>query len=330
MSLITFTPKGIYCQQGDFYIDPWEGVNKAIITHAHSDHAYPGSKHYMCTLSTLPIMKYRLGSHIAAQGVPYEVEVDINGVKVSFHPAGHIIGSAQVRCEYKGEVWVISGDYKTTPDGLCEPFEPVKCHHFVTESTFGLPVFAWEDDKALAHKINTWWSSNAVNGVTSLIGAYSLGKAQRLMHLVDNSIGPILTHAAVENTNEVLRKQGIALKPTTLVNLTAKQHPNNALVIAPPSSLNSTWANRFKNRSTAIASGWMAIRGHRRRRNVENGFIVSDHADWQGLLDAIKATEAQNIYVTHGYTSIFSKYLQEIGYNAYIVQTKFGESEEVE
>jgi putative mRNA 3-end processing factor len=322
-NLLTFTPEGIYCAAGDFHIDPWLPVPLALITHGHADHSRLGMGAYMATTSAAPVMRHRLGE-IKMDTVAYGDVTSINGVDVSFHPAGHVPGSAQIRVARKGEVWVASGDYKTVDDGLSEPFEPVRCNAFITESTFGLPVFNWTPQDILADQINDWWARNAADGVFSLLSCYALGKAQRLLRTVDLSIAPILTHAAIENTNRIMRGQGIALPDTTLVtpDLDLKAH-KGALVLATPSALNSTWARRFKPASSAFASGWMALRGVRRRRAADRGFIMSDHADWNGLNDAIKQTGAERIFVTHGYTSVFSRWLSEQGYDAKVVQTQF-------
>ena len=322
-NLLTFTPEGIYCAAGDFHIDPWLPVPLALITHGHADHSRLGMGAYMATTSAAPVMRHRLGE-IKMDTVAYGDVTSINGVDVSFHPAGHVPGSAQIRVAHKGDVWVASGDYKTVDDGLSEPFEPVRCNAFITESTFGLPVFNWTPQDILADQINDWWARNAADGVFSLLSCYALGKAQRLLRAVDPSIAPILTHAAIENTNRIMRGQGIALPDTTLVtpDLDLKAH-KGALVLATPSALNSTWARRFKPASSAFASGWMALRGVRRRRAADRGFIMSDHADWNGLNDAIKQTGAERIFVTHGYTSVFSRCLSEQGYDAKVVQTQF-------
>ena len=268
-------------------------------------------------------MRHRLGK-IDLQEVEFGEIITINGVEISFHPAGHVIGSAQIRLAYKGEVWVISGDYKIEADGISEPFEPVRCTHFVSECTFGLPIFKWAPQGDVAAQINAWWRTNAAAGVTSIIGAYSLGKAQRILSLLDPSLGPILTHGAIEASNAVLRGQGIALMDTDLntPELDLKGH-SGALILAPPSALGSKWAQRFGKQSSGFASGWMRLRGVRRRRALDQGFVMSDHADWDGLLAAINETGAENIYVTHGYTDIFARHLKEIGYNAAIVQTEF-------
>ncbi|MEP2640548.1 ligase-associated DNA damage response exonuclease [Roseobacter sp.] len=322
-SVLTFTERGIYCAAGDFYIDPWRPVPRALITHGHADHARAGHGTYLATHAALPVMRHRLGN-ITAQGVDFNAPLTIGGATVSFHPAGHVPGSAQIRVEVAGEVWVASGDYKTEPDGLSEPFEPQRCHHFITESTFGLPVFRWQPQASVAHGINAWWAECAAAGKTAFLGAYALGKAQRLLSLLDPQIGPILTHSAVEATNTVLRAQGIAL-PDTLratADLDPKAH-KGALVLTPPSALGSAWAKKFGAQDTAFASGWMQLRGVRRRRAGDRGFVISDHADWDGLLDAVKATGAENIYVTHGYTDVFARYLSENGWNAQPVPTEF-------
>ncbi len=327
--LLTFRPEGIYCAQGDFFIDPWRSVKRALITHGHADHARPGHAHYLSTALAAPIMRHRLGD-IDIQTVEYAEEVILNGVTVSFHPAGHVPGSAQIRVAHRGEVWVVSGDYKLEDDGLSTPFEPVRCQHFITESTFGLPVFRWQPQPQVAAEINDWWARCAAEGKTPMLGAYSLGKAQRLMRMLDGR-GPILTHGAIEGSNHVMRAQGIDLPDTVQVtaDTSIKDHPG-AIVIAPPSALGATWARKFGARETGFASGWMALRGIRRRRAGDRGFVISDHADWPGLLDAIRAAGAENIYVTHGYTEIFSRYLSEQGWNAQIVQTEFGTEEEDE
>ena len=319
--VLSFTDRGIYCPAGDFYIDPWKPVERALITHAHSDHARPGMGRYLATTGTAPVMRHRLGE-IDLQSIGYGQQIQIGDARVSFHPAGHVPGSAQIRVEVAGEVWVASGDYKTVADGLSEPFEPVACHAFITECTFGLPIFKWTPQDILAQQINDWWTANAAAGRASILGAYALGKAQRLLTAVNPDIGPILTHGAIENTNMVLRGQGVTLPDTTLVtaDTTYKTHPG-ALVLASPSALGTTWARRFGTSSTAFASGWMALRGVRRRRAADRGFIVSDHADWDGLNDAIKATGATKIFTTHGYTSAFQRWLTEQGYDAHIVST---------
>lgn len=325
--VLTFTDRGIYCPAGDFYIDPWRPVDRALITHGHADHARPGHGAYLATTGALPVIRHRLGE-ITAEGIAYGAAQTIGGARVSFHPAGHLPGSAQIRVEVGGQVWVASGDYKTAPDGLSEPFEPVRCHAFITECTFGLPVFTWPSQDAVAADINAWWADNAAQGRASLLGAYSLGKAQRLLSILAPQ-GPILTHGAVEATNAILRAQGYAMPDTIPVtpDTDTKSH-KGALILAPPSALGSTWARRFGPASTGFASGWMRLRGIRRRRAMDRGFVVSDHADWPGLHQAIKATGAEKVFTTHGYTDIFARWLKTQGYDAEVVPTEFGTEEE--
>jgi len=248
-----------------------------------------------------------------------------NGVNFSFHPAGHIPGSVQVRVEYKGEVWVASGDYKRQLDGISEPFEPVQCHTFITECTFGLPIYRWKQPDAVFEEINTWWRINAANGVCSIMSAYSLGKAQRVMKGVDHRIGPILVHGAVANMNTVLSECGLELPPWEQITKdTPKEKFRNALVITPGSSIGTPWSNKMRPCSTAMASGWMQLRGWRRRGNLDTGFVLSDHADWSALLQTVKETGAERIVATHGYTDLFSRFLGSIGYNATVESTEFG------
>ncbi len=322
--VLEFREAGIYCPAADAYIDPWRPVERALITHGHSDHARWGHRHYMCTEAAAPVIRHRLGD-VAIQTTTYGARHKIGDATISFHPAGHVPGSAQIRVEVGGEVWVASGDYKTVDDGLSEAFEPVRCHSFITESTFGLPIYAWPDQATLARDLNTWWAETAAQGQTAILGVYALGKAQRILRLLDPTIGPILTHGAVEATNAVLRGQGISLPDTVPVTADTdrKAYPG-AMVLAPPSALGSAWARKFGPQSTGFASGWMRLRGVRRRRAADRGFVVSDHADWTGLNSAIAATGAERVFVTHGYTAQFSQWLAEQGYDAGIVETEFG------
>ena len=327
--VLTFTDSGIYCPAGDFHIDPWRPVSRALVTHGHSDHARWGMRAYLATDAALPVIRRRLGD-ISAEGIAYGESRRIGGATVSFHPAGHVPGSAQIRVEVGGEVWVVSGDYKTEADGLAEAFEPVPCHAFISECTFGLPIFRWEPQPVVMDRIAAWWSANAAAGKNSILGAYSFGKAQRLLAGLP-ALGPILTHGAVEEMTQVLRTQGYRLPPTIRVTpeVTAKTHPG-ALAIAPPSALGSAWSARLGPVEEAFVSGWMAVRGIRRRRALGTGFVLSDHADWQGLNDAIRATGAHRVFVTHGYTAPFRHWLETQGYDAGIVETRFGDEAEAE
>ena len=323
MALIEFTDKGMYCPQADVYIDPWRAVNKALITHGHSDHARYGSAAYFTHHQNVPIIKRRLGN-IEVTGFNYEETILINGVTFSFHPAGHVLGSSQIRVEYKGEVWVASGDYKTEADGVCEPFTPVKCHTFITESTFGLPVFNWSSQKHIMDEINHWWQSNVNNGKASVILAYSLGKAQRILCNINAEIGPVYVHGAVAEMNEACAEAGLLLPPYQKVTAgLVKDDFRKALIIAPSSANNTPWMKKFEPYATAVASGWMALRGARHWQAADKGFVLSDHADWPSLNQAVAETGAENIIATHGYTEAFANWLTEKGYNARMVQTGF-------
>ena len=331
MPLLSFTDRGIYCSKADVYIDPWRSVKRALITHGHSDHSRWGHQHYLCTDTAMPAIRYRLGN-VNLQSIGYGQRMHINGVQFSFHPAGHILGSAQIRVEHKGEIWVVSGDYKLEDDGLAEAYTPIRCHHFITESTFGLPIYKWKAQSETFESINNWWKQNQEEGKVSILSAYSLGKAQRIIQHLDERIGKIYTHGAVENINEVFRKQGIPLKET--IKVQEKQNRKDyigQMVICPPSALGSSWVKKFKSTSLGIASGWMMLRGARRRRAADRGFVLSDHADWDGLNKAVKESGAEHIYVTHGYTEIYSRWLREQGYNASVVSTEYdGELKEMD
>ncbi|MEL6393792.1 MAG: ligase-associated DNA damage response exonuclease [Bacteroidota bacterium] len=326
MALLQFTDRGIYCAQADVYIDPWKPVNRALITHGHADHSRWGHKHYLATESAAPVMRHRLGD-INLQTVKYGQTTTINGVKFSYHPAGHIVGSAQIKAEYQGEIWVAAGDYKLEDDGLAEAFEPVLCHHFITESTFGLPIYRWQPQEEVLADINDWWRGNQAANKVSVLTGYALGKAQRLLNGLDTSIGRIYTHGAVENTNEVLRAQGVKLHETIRVTKEIdKKEYLGQIVVTTPGSIGQPWIKKFGQASIGSASGWMSLRGARRRRGADRGFVLSDHADWDDLIKAIEATGADNIYVTHGYTGIFSRYLREQGYNAVELETEYDNS----
>lgn len=315
---------GIYCPIADVYIDPWQPVSKAIITHAHSDHARQGHSYYMATHTSKEILKLRLGQDIKLETLDYGQSWVINGVKFSFHPAGHIIGSAQVRVEYKGEVWVVSGDYKTETDNISEPFEVVKCHTFISESTFGLPVFQWKPQTEVFSDINKWWQENASNDITTVLCGYSLGKAQRLLKNLDHTIGKVFVHGAIANTNDALVSNGISLPPYTQITpQTTKDSFKRNLILAPPSALNSPWIKKFKPFSSGVASGWMNLRGAKKRKAVDRGFVLSDHADWSQLNQVIKETGASQVFVTHGYTAVYSKWLNEQGISAKEINTMY-------
>lgn len=306
-------------------MDPWRRVGRAVITHAHSDHARSGSGAYLCSSSGEGVLRLRIGDKAPIQGVPFGDKISWNGVQVSLHPAGHILGSAQVRIEYQGEIWVVSGDYKTMPDPTAEHFEPVPCHHFITECTFGLPVYRWPDSRLVFEEINHWWRENQTQGRTSVVFAYSLGKAQRVLAGVDASIGPIAVHGAVANFLPLYAKEGVSLPAAErLTKENAKSIKGQGLVVAPGSAQGTPWLRKVAPLSLSFASGWMAIRGARRWQSLDRGFVLSDHVDWPGLVDAVRSTGATKIGVTHGHTAPFIRYArEELGLDAYDLPTRF-------
>jgi putative mRNA 3-end processing factor len=326
--LVIARPEGLYCPPGNFYIDPWRPVDRAVITHGHSDHARPGNGHYLTANHGAPILRKRLGADIQLQTLAYGQSITHHGVTLSLHPAGHVLGSAQVRLEYQGEVWVASGDYKTEADGTCAPFEPVRCHTFITESTFGLPIYRWVPQQDLFADINAWWQNNAANLRTSVLFCYALGKAQRLLSGLDPSIGTIIAHGAMAPLNQIYREAGVQLPATQVsTDVSDTAQLRRSLVLAPPSAQGTPWMKRFGDYADGFASGWMHLRGTRRRRGVDRGFVMSDHADWLGLQQAIAATGAQRVFVTHGQVEVMVRWLQERGLQAQGFVTEYGDEE---
>jgi len=327
LKLVKFTKKGIYCIPGKFYLDPWYPVKYAVISHGHADHARWGNQHYLCQNDSKAILKHRLGKDISIESLGYNEPKNINGVQVSFFPAGHVIGSAQIKLEYKGFVVVFSGDYKTQPDFISTPFEPVKCHEFITESTFGLPIYKWKTEQELQQELQNWVLQNQQNNRTSVFLGYSLGKAQRILKLIEH-VDDVFVHSAIHNLNTAISNSGIDIpKSIVITSDFKKENVQRKIVILPPALLGSKLIKKIPNAATAICSGWMHIRGNRRWKGVDAGFAVSDHADWEGLLQAVKATEAEKVYVTHGSQAVFSKYLNEIGIEAHELKTEFGDEE---
>jgi putative mRNA 3-end processing factor len=312
--ILTITDRGLYSPRGDFYVDPWLPVPRAVITHAHADHARPGSQSYLTALAGQELLRERVGDEAVIEAVPYGQTLDINGVSVSLHPAGHVLGSAQIRLEHSGEVWVVTGDYKTSADATCEPIEPLACHTLVTESTFGLPIFRWRTNEELFAEINNWWRSSQERGRTCVLYCYALGKAQRVLAGLDATLGRILIHGAVERFLGAYERQHVRLPVTErATDENARATRGRAMVVAPPSAANSPWLRKFGPISTGIASGWMQIRG----------VPLSDHADWDGLFSVIRAAGAEQIWVTHGYTGPMVRWLQEQGLGARAVETRF-------
>lgn len=329
--LLQFNGNSIYCPLADVHIDPSIPVDRAIITHAHSDHAKPGSRHYLAHKDSEAILRQRLGQDISLQTVEYGERFTINGVNFSLHPAGHIIGSAQVRVARNDMVWVASGDYKLEDDHFSTPFEPVKCNVFISESTFGLPIYKWEPQEKIFNSIQAWHSKNKQEGKVSLLLGYALGKMQRILKNMQMENETIFAHGAVYYCNERLRQAGFDLPQLTLVTKDMdKKLFKNALVLAPPSANDSPWLKKFTPFSMGYCSGWMRVRGAKTRRAVDQGFVLSDHADWDGLNAAIKNTGAEKVFVTHGFTSVFSRWLNENNMEATEVITMYGKEDESE
>jgi putative mRNA 3-end processing factor len=316
-TLLTPTPNGLYCPAGDFTIDPRHPVPRAVITHAHADHARGGSGSYLCAQDGKGILQSRLGPAADIRTLDYGAVLNLNGVGLSLHPAGHVLGAAQVRLEKGGYTCVVSGDYKTVSDPTCRPLEPLRCQRFISESTFGLPIFRWPAAEQVIGEVEAWWRENQAWKRTSVLFAYALGKAQRILASLAADIGPILTHGAIEAVNQVYRESGVALPPTRHVgDVRDKALLDRALVLAPPSADNPAWLRRFPQPSRAFASGWMRIRGNRRRRALDRGFVMSDHADWDGLVDTITASGAERVDLTHGYAAEMARRLREQGVQA--------------
>ncbi len=339
--LVVLRPEGLYCPPGDFYIDPWRPVERAIITHGHADHARAGHRHYLAARDGCGVLRTRLGS-ITLEALDYGQTLTHHGVKLTLYPAGHVLGSAQVRLEHQDRVWIVSGDYKTAgvrpdsgqADPTCAAFEPVACDVFVTESTFGLPIYRWPEQSQVFGEINGWWAQNAAAGRASVLYAYSFGKAQRILAGLDAAIGPILCHGAVENLNAAYRAAGVRLPATGRVTeatpgrgRAGDEAAAGALVLAPPSAGGSSWLGRFGAYSDGFASGWMQVRGARRRQALDRGFVLSDHADWPGLLWAIEMSRAGRVIVTHGQSAPLVRWLREQGLDAQAFETEFGEEE---
>lgn len=327
-SLIQFTEYGLYCPPGDFYIDPWRGVPRAVITHGHSDHARWGSQSYLCHSLTKPILQQRLGADNHYETIGWHETVNMHGVSVSLHPAGHIIGSSMVRVKYKGEVWLVTGDYKLEDDGISGAWEPVGCHTLITECTFGLPIYQWQPQEIIYEDIRNWVGQNVIAGKNSVLIAYSLGKAQRLLTAVAPLDIPIFVHGAIWNLHQVLTDAGVKLPNVARITQeTPKTDLKNTIIIAPPGADGTPWLKKLQPYNLGICSGWMQVRGNARRRNADRGFILSDHADWPGLLKAIELCHPEKVFTTHGFTAAFSRYLNENGISSQEVKTEYGAEE---
>lgn len=329
-ALIEPSAHGLYCPAGDFYIDPWRPVARAVVTHAHADHARSGSQHYWAAADGEALLRHRLGQDITLTPLAYSEPVRFGPITVSLHPAGHVLGSAQVRVSDANRVWVVSGDYKRDPDPTCLPFEPITCDTFITEATFALPAYRWPPMQDVITELMAWWQANAEAGQSSILLCYALGKAQRVLASLPSVLpGPIYLHGAVAPLTTLYRDAGVAMAPAEPVSQAAKETDfSTSLIIAPPSAAGTPWLQRFADPSTAFASGWMRIRGNRRRRGHDRGFVISDHVDWPALLQTIEQTGAKEIYTTHGRADELVRYLREQGLKAAPFATRYGEDNE--
>ena len=328
--LIRATEQGLVCSEGGFVIDPWKECNVALITHAHADHARPVAQTYYASESCVPLLRHRLGEELDIRPVPFGKKLTFNNTKVSFHPAGHVLGSAQIRVEGPQSVWVFTGDFKRDADPSCEPFELVQCDTFITEATFALPVYRWQAGPVVAEQIMSWWHEMQAAQRPAVLFAYSLGKAQRVLsELTAFTDQSVYLHGAVNGLTNLYRNAGINMLPTQPIDLQDKQVDyRGRLILAPPGASGSAWMKRFPNASTGFCSGWMRVRGNRRRRGYDRGFVLSDHADWPGLLTTIEETGAKRVLTTHGQASALVRLLCEQGVDAAELQTHYGDEGE--
>jgi len=326
--LVVVTANGLYCPPGDFYIDPWKPVQNAVITHAHADHLRHGNARYIVARPGAPIAKLRLGGDRELAPIDYGAQLSLGATQVSLHPAGHILGSAQVRIEYGGQVWVVSGDYKRQPDPTCVPFEQLECDVFISEATFALPVYRWPQTSQVVGEIFRWWRSNRDRGLASALFCYSLGKSQRVLaELLAYTHDPVYLHGAVDSLTGVYRRAGVNMVPTLAIPQDRKHDFKGALIMAPPSAAGTPWMRRFGDHASGFCSGWMRVRGDRRRRGFDRGFVISDHADWPGLMETCRATKARRVLLTHGYSDALRRHLTESGLESSALKTDFGAEE---
>jgi putative mRNA 3-end processing factor len=317
------TAAGLYCAAGDFYLDPWAPVPRAIITHAHGDHARAGSAAYLCSAECAPLLRRRFGGEAAIESVSYGASKTIGSVRVSLHPAGHVLGSAQVRLEGRDGVWVLSGDYKRAPDPTCAAFDPVACDTFVTESSFGLPIYRWDPAASVCGEMLEWWERNRARGLTSVVFCYALGKAQRVLaELARITDMPVYVHGMMIPMIEVYREHGVHM----LAAIPLGERPRGTsfageLVLAPLSARGTPWMRRLGDMSDAFVSGLMRVRGVRRQRAFDRGFVLSDHADWPAILQTITDTGAGRVLATHGHVEPLARFLKGQGLNTGVMRT---------
>lgn len=320
------SPEGLFCPAGGFYIDPWQPVARALITHAHGDHARSGSAAYLCATPGAGLLRRRFGANAIVEHVPYGQQTTIGDVRVSFHPAGHVLGSAQIRLETADGadgVWVVAGDYKRAPDPTCDPFEPIRCETFITESTFGLPIYRWDSTDSVIDDLLAWWQANDTERKTSVLFCYTIGKAQRVLaELLRRTDRPVLVHGMMLSTIDAYREAGVSMLPVR----PATERPRGAsfageLVLAPLSARGTPWMRRLGDVSDAFASGLMRVRGVRRQRAFDRGFVLSDHADWPALFQTVTDTGASRVLATHGHAEPLARELAARGWQTGLIRT---------
>ena len=341
--LITLTPRGLYCKRGNFYIDAWKPVPQTFVTHAHGDHAHYGHGQYFCSDVGVDVTRLRVGRDAKIEGLPYGKVKQFGDVKVSLHPAGHILGSAQVRVECDGEVWVFTGDCKRDPDPTCAPFEVVECDTFITEATFALPIYQWKNTSEVVKDVFDWWMKNRERGYNTVLCVYALGKAQRVLaELTKYTNETVYIHGALNRLTEMYRKGGVNMLPTLLASQSTeapdekpksraakKNKITGQLILCPPSASGSTWMRRFEPYEVAFASGWMAVRGNKRREAYDRGFVISDHSDWPSLIRTIRETKAKRVLATHGASDVLARYVtEEMNLQGDVLRTQFHLEEE--
>ena len=310
--LIRYKEGSLYCELADIWIDPRKPVKRALISHAHFDHFTFGCEEYLCTEETAILLKERVRKDINIKSFDYGEEFKINGINISFHPSGHILGSSQIKFIFAEEKWLISGDFKLQKDETCKQYEIVKTDYLISECTFGLPIFKWNETKKEALNISKWVTQSPDK--TSLLFCYSLGKAQRLLNEISqtNFKGDIYSHDTIYKMNNCYRQLGIDIKDTIKIdNIKKINELKGSLILLPPAVSKNSYINNFNNIQTAFASGWMSIRALRRRSGYDKGFAISDHADWDGILEVVKNSEAKNVFFHHGDSEALSKYLSE-------------------
>ncbi len=309
---------GLYCEAGDFWIDPLKPVGRAIVTHAHADHARSGSGDYHTATENLPILSARIGEGAPHHGHEWEKPFELGATRVTLFPAGHIFGSSWVRIESDGDTWGVSGDFKRAPDPTCRSFQPAPVDVWLTECTFGLPVYRWPQPEQVIDEIHAWWQDCRRDNRPAVLFCYALGKAQRVLaELAGRTDQPVWLHGAMRPLVDAYRQAGVEMLPTRMVSDAEKGEKfGGQLVLAPPSAAGSTWMRRFPRHASGFVSGWMRIRGNRRRRGYDRGFVMSDHADWPALVDTVADMGAARVVTIHGNGEALAGYLHSQGLQA--------------